>query len=95
MQITIGRTVLFRLPSRFPGEEALRPAHVVNAWPGHQNANLAVMLDPANDGDRVEDLRRASLLVTLGTDGPVLAHACSAGEGTGEGQWRWPPRVGA
>lgn len=109
---TVGRIVLFRLPPKYPGRPGdaesdppieptpasveLRPALVVNAWPGSVCANLRVFLDPDNDledgGVRLMKASQASRdknYRLVGNDLLVL----SADEGSGPGCWSWPPRA--
>jgi len=92
MTPSIGRIVHYRLPDRYEGgPERWRPAIVVQEF--GELANLTVFLDGLNDGTTPEDvkaLRESGLDCALHGQ---CASRGSAAEGTGVGEWRWPPRV--
>lgn len=88
MTPTIGRIVHYRLPDRH-GAERWRPAMVVQTF--GETCNLTIFLDGLNDANSPEDvkaLRDSGLGVSQ-----AFASAGSRAEGTGEGNWRWPPRA--
>lgn len=93
-QLTVGRIVHYRLPysGTYADVEAWRPAIVTNAFPGSAHANMRVLLDPANDLRPEYGLEAAVKGVGADLEGIDL-NAYSATEGTGPGNWRWPPRA--
>lgn len=88
---SIARILHYHLPPRFDGDVRWRPAFVVNEF-GNGLVNLTVFLDGLNDA---QDQADADAIEACGTvqSGFLFLSVGSAQEGTGPGEWRWPPRA--
>ena len=80
---TVGRILHFTMPRSTPDNVMIRPAIVVEAWPGASHVNLEVFLTP----EAVRDLRPNEV--------QQLKFRSSVSHSTGyparNGEWQWPP----
>ena len=89
MKPSIGRIVHYRL-----SDDVVRPATIVSVVEGDTpGVNLQVLFDGSNDcpSDLVPEVRGVTPTVVERNVG--LGWRPSIAEGTGVGEWSWPPRV--
>lgn len=88
MKPTVGRQVHYRI-----SEDVVRPATIVSVVEGDTHGvNLQVFFDGGND--RPESIPEIQCVTpTVAERATGLGWRASVAEGTGVGQWSWPPRA--